>query len=101
MRRTVSFNALVSDKLQKKGKRYRQSYLLAYINDHGLTVEDALKHTIEDMGVKAFAELCDVYPSEINEFCSGKRNPKPEKLDVYLKPFALKIKLVVEKLKVA
>ena len=98
MRRTANFDAEVSKRLLEKGRKYRQKYLLSYINDHDLEVNDALRETISDMGVKPFAELVGVSPTTINEFLSGKRNPKPETLDLYLEPFALKTKIVVEKL---
>ena len=65
--------------------------------EEALSAEDALRETISRMGVKEFSELAGVAPSNVVDFLRGKRNPKPETLDTYLRPFGLKTKIVLEK----
>lgn len=49
------------------------------------------------MGVKEFAELAGVATPRIHEFLKGKRNLKPESLNAILKPWRLRVKLVIER----
>lgn len=65
--------------------------------DDSLTIEDALRLVIKRMGVTDFANLIDLPKSNIAEFLSGKRNLKIETLEKYLKPFKLKVELVLKK----
>jgi len=100
MRRTSDFDAEVSQRLRRSLK-FRQAYILAYIEDEGLSVEDALRQTIGDIGINEFSEMSGVPKQLLSSFRSGNRNLKPESLDTFLEPFGLKTKIIVEKLKAA
>jgi hypothetical protein len=96
MNRNKSYNQELSEKL--KNHRFAQGYLLALMEgEEGLEVEEALRHTIERMGIKEFAELADIPNSNVVEFLKGKRKLKPETLDSYLSPFHLRTRLILEK----
>jgi hypothetical protein len=66
-------------------------------DEDGLSVEAALKHTIERMGVKEFSEISGIPSSNIVDFLKDRRRPKRDTLDLYLKPFNLRVKLELEK----
>lgn len=100
MRRTSDFNAEMSERLSRS-KKFRQSYILDYIENDGLSVEDALRQTIGDMGVNEFSDLSSLPKQLISSFRSGNRKLKPESLDAFLEPFGLKTKIIVEKLRAA
>ena len=88
MNRTKKFNSVLSEKL--KNPKFAAHYLEALMEGKdGLSLEDALKIMIEQMGIKEFAELVDKPSSNIDNFIKGKRHPKKETLDDYLKPFGL------------
>jgi len=88
MNRTKNFNVVLSEKL--KNPKFAAQYLENLMEGKdGLPLEDALKITIEQMGIKEFAELVNKPSSNIDNFIKGKRNPKKETLDDYLKPFGL------------
>ncbi|PIW64179.1 MAG: hypothetical protein COW13_01130, partial [Candidatus Omnitrophica bacterium CG12_big_fil_rev_8_21_14_0_65_50_5] len=56
MPRTESYNEEISKKL--KNPKYAQTFLETLMEGpEGLSPEDALRHTIEIMGVKEFAKL--------------------------------------------
>lgn len=96
MYRSDSYDKKLSQKL--KIKKFAQAYFLALIQgDDGLEIEDALKITIQRMGVTDFANLIGLPKSNVAEFLSGKRRLKMDSLDKYLKPFNLKTELVLKK----
>lgn len=96
MYRSDSFDKKLSQKL--KIKKFAQAYLLELIEgDGGLKIEDALKITIQRMGVTDFANLIGLPKSNVAEFLSGKRRLKMESLDKYLKPFSLRTELILKK----
>jgi DNA-binding phage protein len=96
MRRTDNYDHELSEKLQNM--RFAQAYIEALMEDEdGLSVEDALRHTIERMGVKEFSEAAGVPSPNVQEFLKGKRKLKPETLDMYLRPFGLKTRIVLER----
>lgn len=96
MNRNKSYDAELSEKLQKV--KFAQGYITALMDgDEGLSVEMALKHTIERMGIKEFVKLAKIPQPNVSEFLKGKRKLKPETINDYLKPFKLKAKLVLEK----
>jgi len=96
MNRTKSYDQELSEKLSDP--KFAQAFLMGLMEgEDGLTIEDALRHAIKRMGVKEFSQSVGVPHSNIQEFLKKKRRPKPETLDLYLKPFRLKIKLIVEK----
>ncbi len=95
MKRGKSYDEELSHKL--KNAKFAQSYILTLMEgDDGLSVEDALRHTIARMGIKEFVHLAHVPQPNVSEFLSGKRKLKPETLNEYLKPFRLKARLVLE-----
>ncbi|MDZ4677938.1 MAG: hypothetical protein SGI74_10585 [Oligoflexia bacterium] len=96
MNRSRSFDPDISKALLDP--ETAQSFLLGLMEgEEGLNLEKALKHTISKMGVKEFAKFAKVDADNVVHFLKGRRKPKPETLDTYLKPFRLKSKLVAEK----
>jgi hypothetical protein len=96
MNRSKSYDEELSHKL--KNKKFSQAYIVALMaGDEGLSVEDALRHTIVRMGIKEFVQLAKVPQPNVSEFIRGKRKLKPETLNEYLKPFNLKVKIILEK----
>lgn len=95
MRRTKNFNSDLSERL--KNKKFAAHYLLSLMEgEDGLSLEEALKIFIEQMGIKEFSEITNFSCSNIVAFIKGRRHPKKETLDAYLKPFKLKTVLHVE-----
>lgn len=96
MRRSNYYEETLAQEL--RDKEFAQGFLLDLIETKDdFTLEEALKHTIVRMGIKEFAAKAKVPRSNVSEFLKGKRKLKPETLDLYLKPFGLKTKLVLEK----
>lgn len=96
MRRYKTYEEDLSDELQNK--EFAQGFLITLMEgEDGLTVEEALKHTIQRMGVMEFSKLAHIPQPRIVEFLKGVRKPKPETLDIYLKPFGLKTRIAWEK----
>lgn len=95
MRRTKNFNEDLSKRL--RNKKFAAKYLTSLIEgEDGLSLEEALKIFIEQMGIKEFASITHHSPSNIVDFIKGKRHPKNETLDSYLHPFGLKTVLHIE-----
>lgn len=95
MNRGKSYDEELSQKLTNV--KFARHYIIALMEgDNGLSVEDALKNTIERMGIKEFVHLAKVPQPNVSEFLRGKRKLKPETLNEYLKPFRLKAKLILE-----
>lgn len=95
MRRGRSYDEDLSKKL--KNSKFAQAYIRALMEgEEGLELEAALRHTIERMGIKEFVQLAKVAQPNVSEFIQGKRKLKPETLNIYLKPFRLRVKLVLE-----
>lgn len=96
MRRTISYDEQLSRRL--RNPKYAQGFILALLeHPDELSVEEALRHTIERMGVKECSELTGVAAPDIVAFIKGRRKLKPETLDKLLKPFGLRTKIVLEK----
>lgn len=96
MHRSSSFDKLLSERLQNP--KLAQLYFLEVISgEESLSVEDALKHVIQAMGIKEYSSISGVAAPNVVKFLRGKRRLKPETLDQYLKPFRLKSKIIVEK----
>lgn len=80
-----------------RSPKFAREFLMTLMEgEEGLTLDEALRHLISRMGVKEFAELAKVERNNVSAFLKKKREPKPETLDLYLKPFGLKVKLIVE-----
>jgi DNA-binding phage protein len=96
MYRAGAYDEMISKKMQNK--RYAQGYLMTLMEgEDGLSVEESLKQTIRRMGVTEFSQAAKVPRPNVQEFLKGKRKLKNETLNIYLKPFGLKIKITVEK----
>ena len=92
-RRSESFDKYVAEQMQDLD--YARETLVTSIEHFGESVEDALRYTIEKMGIKEFSELSGIQIQNISQFIKGKRNLKVETLDKYLSVFKLKSKIVV------
>ena len=65
--------------------------------EEGLSLLDALVTVIGKMGVTEFADLAGMQRSSVARIISQKSPPKLETIDKMLAPFALKVKIDVEK----
>jgi predicted transcriptional regulator len=93
--RSRSFNAYIAE--QMKDINFARETLITSIEHFNESVEDALKYTIEQMGIKEFSELAKIPIQNVSEFLRGKRKLKVETLDKYLAVFNLKSKIIVTK----
>ena len=95
MRRSPSYNEELSQRLRKP--QYAQTFIASLMEgEDGMSAEDAIRQTIQIMGVKEFSELTDVSSSNLVAFVKKRRSLKPETLDQLLKPFKLRTKIVLE-----
>ncbi len=92
-RRNKNFNALVSEKM--KDPEFAKQTFITSIDEFGESIEEALKYTIQQMGIKEFSDQSGICVQNISDFIKGKRNLKLETLDRYLAVFNLKSKIVV------
>jgi len=96
MPRTENYNEEVSKKLRDPD--YARSFIEALMEgDDGLSPEDALRRTIEIMGIKEFSKVAKVETPRVVEFTKKRRKFKPETIDLLLKPFRLKTRLILER----
>jgi DNA-binding phage protein len=96
MYRNKSYDKDLSVKLQDR--EFAQGFFLTLMEgDEGLSLEDALRTTIQRMGVKEFCEKTDTRIQNINDFLKKRRKLKPDTLDAFLKPLGLKLKWSVER----
>jgi transcriptional regulator with XRE-family HTH domain len=91
-RRSRSYDKYIAEKM--KDLDFAQESLLTAINTFGDSVEDALKYTILQMGIKEFSEHSGVSIQNISDFVRGVRRLKIETLDKYLSVFGLKAKII-------
>lgn len=94
-RRSESFDKYVAEQMQDLD--YARETLVTSIEHFGESVEDALRYTIEKMGIKEFSELSNIPVQNVSAFIKGRRKLKVETLDKYLSVFKLKSKIVVVK----
>jgi len=80
-----------------KSQEFAHEYILQLMEDaeEPMELEEALRKVIRQMGTKEFAEMVETSSQNVTEFLSGRRNPKRETLDVFLRPFGLKTTLGV------
>jgi hypothetical protein len=96
MYRNSLFDQDLSEKL--KIRALARDFVIDLIEgDDGLSIEAALRETIQRMGVKEFCDRSGMRKSNVNDFLKGRRNIKPETLDAFLQPFGLRTKIIVEK----
>jgi hypothetical protein len=88
-------------KRRMKNPIFAQEFILALIDDEDepMTVEEALRFTIQRMGTTDFAELVGDLVQSVDKFLKGNRKLKPETLDRYLRPFGLKTKISLERVR--
>lgn len=96
MKRSSSFDAYLSKQLEDIA--FAQGYILDLIEgEDGLSLEEALRTTIRQMGVKEFCERTQMRKQNVNDFLNETRKLKRETLDAFLRPFGLRTRIVVEK----
>ena len=95
MRRSDSFNKDFIENMQDQ--EFAKAYILSLMenDEEPMTLEDALRFTILQVGNTAFANMVGAKPQTIDKFMSKERIPKPETLDKWLRPFGLKTVLNV------
>ena len=70
MRRAVNWDEFMAPYFKKKS--FRKTYLVNLIEEDGLSIEDALIESIKAMGIKEFAKLVDMAPSNVSRIIHGK-----------------------------
>ena len=96
MKRSSSFDAYLSKQLENIA--FAQGYILDLMEgEDGLSLEEALRTTIRQMGVKEFCERAQMRKQNVNDFLTEQRNLKRETIDAFLKPFGLRTRIIVEK----
>lgn len=96
MYRNSSYEESLAKEL--KDREFAQGFILDLLKGpDGLTIEQALRHTIQRMGVAEYCARTKKTKQYVNNFLTSKRPIKPETLDAFLKPFGLRIRLVAEK----
>lgn len=96
MYRNSTYDADLSAKLQDRV--FAQGFLLTLMEgEEGLSLEEALRTSIQSMGVKEFCASTQMRIQNVSDFLKKKRKLKPESYDAFLKPFGLRVRMVVEK----
>ena len=95
MHRSNSFNERFSREI--RNPKYARIYIIGLLQDEeeGLSLEDVLRLIGRKMGTTEFAEFVGERVQNIDKFIKGKRHPKRETLDKYLRPFGLQTVLDV------
>ena len=98
MRRRNSYDEYLAAQLTdvESVRLYLQTLTSEIEGSSGLSAEDALRHTIDSMGINEFCKMTGAPQPNVSDFLNGRRNLKPETLNLYLKPFGLKVKLTLE-----
>jgi len=78
-----------------KDLSFARESLLTSIEHFADSFEEALKYTIQQIGIKEFYELSDIPVQNVSAFIKGRRKLKKETLDKYLSVFKLKSKIVL------
>ncbi len=96
MRRHSTYDEDVAKELTNS--KFASHFFLALMEgEDGMSLMDALKHTIYRMGVKEFSKKAKLHPKSVSRMLASHALPKVETLNQYLKPFGLKIGLVPER----
>ncbi len=93
--RNKNFDEDLAKQMQDSG--FSQSFLIANIEEHGDSIQDALRASIEAFGLSAFAKKHDFSIQVVSDFVHKRREFKVASLDKFLNPFGLKIRLKLEK----
>jgi DNA-binding phage protein len=96
MHRSNSFNERFSKEIRKP--KYARAFILELLEnkDEPMPLEEAIRLIARKMGTTDFAELVGERVQNIHGFIEGKRHPKRETLDKFLRPFGLKTELRVK-----
>lgn len=86
MYRSNSYNENFSREMHDP--KFAKQYLTELINE-SMNIEKSLRFVIKRMGTTDFALLVGEPKQTIDKFLKGKRNPKRETLDKFLRPFGL------------
>ena len=98
-KRNKSYNKYIANKMQDLD--FAKEVLLSSMREFNSSLEEALKETIEKMGIKEFSILSGISIQNVSDFIRGKKRLKAETLDKYLSVFKLKSKIIaVEKINV-
>lgn len=73
-RRSESFDEFIVEKMQNP--EFAKQTLLTSIEEFNESVEDALKYSIELMGIKEFSDLSGVRVQNVSDFIKGRKNLK-------------------------
>src|SRR5690606_20526405 len=92
-RRNKSFDEYIAGKMTDLN--FAREVFLASIEEFDDSVEEALKYTIQKMGLKEFSVKSEIPIQNISQFIAGERKLKPVTLDKYLRVFDLKSKITV------
>ncbi len=93
MKRSDNYNEKISKKL--RNPVYAQEYLKTLMKgSEGLSPEEALRDMIEVMGITEFAKLANVPKPRVIDFTKDKRKFKPSTLDLFIRPFKLRTRLI-------
>ena len=93
-RRSESFDKYIAQEMQDLD--FARETLIMSMTEFNESVEDALKFTIQKMGLKEFSALSNIPIQNISQFIKGKRKLKIETLDKYLAVFKLKSQIIVK-----
>ena len=95
MYRHDSYDEKLAKKL--KDQKFAKNFLLSLMEgDEGLSLLEALKHSIKRMGVKEFSEISKIPEKSISRMLGNQKIPKVETLNKYCTPFGLKVYLDLE-----
>ncbi|MGE4233114.1 MAG: DNA-binding protein [Bacteriovoracia bacterium] len=100
MSRSSFYDQTLADEL--KDKEFAKEFILGLMEDEdGMSLVQALKHTIRKAGVKEFSKMTGIPEKSISRMLNSDLVPKIETLDEYLAPFGLKTKLSVDDIEAA
>ena len=76
---------------------FAREYLLSLMEgEEGMSLFDALAHTIRRMGIKEFSDISGINTKSISRMLNSSSIPKIETFDQYLAPFGLRTKIETE-----
>ena len=88
--RTKTWRSEVSERL-RKSPRSVAAYMTGLCEaDDDISPEEALKLTIQAMGLKEFCEMAKAAKPNVSAFINGRRKLSNESLNNLLKPFGLR-----------
>ena len=89
MYRKESFDYKLSKKLTKPA--FAKKYLMSCVYDDGMSVMEALKHTISCMGTKEFSQISGIKSPNISRMLSEETILKINTFQKFLAPFQLDV----------